>query len=132
MSDGPAAATPVKVGEGAGGTTAVLFSALKSKHNCRDLAPARYGNDANKLLDAYGNRGGPLSAVATQVGALPPEQRAGALDTQSSHPLASVRLKHFPPAIRRPPLRRKVVGRLSRAILRLATRLFPRLRIGPS
>jgi hypothetical protein len=78
-TSGPA--TEVTVGEGAGATAAVLYSALKSADNCRELAPARSGNDVNKLLEAYNNRGGPLAVVATQVRALPPEQRAGALES---------------------------------------------------
>lgn len=79
--DTKGAPTAVKQGAGAAATTAVLFSALKGKDNCRELAPSNFANDVNKLLVGYDNRGGALSVVAAHVRTLPPTQQAAALES---------------------------------------------------
>ena len=71
--------TAVAAASGPATNSAVLFSNLQGKALCRDLAPAEYGNDAGKLLRAYGDLGKPMRDLVTAVAALPVDQQATAL-----------------------------------------------------
>lgn len=71
--------TTVKAASGPVPIQPGLFGGESGKDLCGDLAPDRFGDDVQKILEAYAVEGGPYAAAARRIGELPPAHRLSSL-----------------------------------------------------